>query len=105
MQTIAVALTHTMRNQDQNMGKFVREFNVAFHYLRNVLCELETAMRDCSVPIPPSVEADIVPSEFHHLNKTESGPFDFMVLIEYIKTLNYITKMLEHFKKTSQEIK
>lgn len=105
VQTIAVALTYTVRNQVRNRGQFTEKFEGAYHYLRIVLCELETIMGDCSVAMPPNVEDDIIPSEFHHLDKTESKPYDFVVLREYIKTLNYVTKMLEHLKKGSQEIK
>lgn len=105
VQTVAVALSHTVANQERNEGQFQAEFNITLYYLRGVLCELETAMRDCSVSIPPNVTSDVIPPEFRYLDKTDSRWFDFIVLREYIKTLNYITRMFEHLKKNSQKIK
>lgn len=102
VQTVAVALSHTVNNQDINNGKFKVEFDNAFKYLRYVLCELETVMRDCSISVPPNVKSDIIPHEFRQLDKSTSGAFDFIVLREYIKTLNYVTKMFEYFRKNNQ---
>lgn len=104
-QIVAVALSHTVVNQERNRGRFLEEFNVTSYYLSAVLCELQSVMRECSVAFPPNVTVDIIPPELRVLDKTESAAFDFVVLRELIKTLNYISNMMEYIKKNMQSFK
>lgn len=98
LQILFVALEHTVANLDKNGDRFQKDFQASLDYLRNVVCELSTAMGDNNIPLPAQVTREFIPAEFRDLDKTESRMFNFVVLCEYIKRMNYIIKLLEHLK-------
>lgn len=102
VQIVAVALDHAVLTQKKNNGRFQTQFENLSRYVNNILLDLTSTMNEYSVSPPRSVTGDIIPQEFSKLDKTESGPFCFIVLRECIKTLNYFTKMFQYFKDSQK---
>lgn len=99
LQKIAVGLEQVVWDQEDLHGPFLKNFSQAEQTLRLVLCEIQMALYEKSVPMNADVQRDIMTKEFRNMaDDTSRNLRDFLIYRDFMNALEYSQQVFEYLK-------
>lgn len=92
LQTVSAGLELMLEHEKYN------EFERLKSYLRSVLCEIYTALRECQLNLPEDVSRSVVPQEIRNMIEIpETNIRNWIIFRNFIDTLNGVTDIFLRF--------